>query len=1250
MNHSFTPRRLVGPLASTHRVVTALLAMSAVAAAEPIARWDFGTEETTKLIEHGAVHRDLPGPRPPEFPDFDPANMAVQFDGGGAHFSFADRGPGSPFDFTNGDAITIEAWVKMADIKKGENVYLIGKGRTGDPAFAKDNQNWALRMREGAGQAQASFLFATPRGAEAGAAKVAHWHRWTSVAGFPPGGGWHHVAVSYRFGEPESIRSWIDGQPTAGVWDMGGATREAPVVDNDAIWIGSSMGGSPSNSFRGMLDEIAIHREMVPDEVMRARVRRETLAQQVMPAGDAAPVIPEIPAGRVLVTFHEGLAAHDRWAKAGDAAPAETLRWEAQNFVIPRLPLRYDDWGIRQGWKGPVLVRAAADLKLAPGKQRFLVRARGLSRLWVNGAVIARTKPPSGDSGGYQPVQPVAKPPLPGMRPVSFGDQEVFGDAEIGADGLCRVILEAVVGGKKSRPEPGEMCVALLSTAGSEYVLLQPENGGASEALTEAGWTASSARNEAVLSELDDTNRHAAAASQDAFWEKRHGLARQWIAEHPAPAAPRTKESASHPIDAFLSAKIERALAATAGGLTPDGKLFHEKVLPVLSDNCFRCHGEKEKGDLRINTREAALKAGTSGNPAVVPGDLAASEMISRVKSREADERMPPKGDGLKPEQIAAIEAWIKAGAPWPPTPVSPEEVAAPPIVGDAAFLRRAFLDTVGVPPGEDDARAFLADPAVDKRTRLVDHLLADARFADHWMSYWQDVLAENASILKPTLNNSGPFRWFLYEALRDGKPLDRLVTELVLMRGSKVEGGSAGFSMAADNDAPLAAKGQVLGSAFLGVELQCARCHDAPFHSSKQRDLYALAAMLDRKPITVPKTSTVPAAFFEKKARESLIKVTLKPGEPVAPVWPFEKTCGSADNAALDALLHDPKDTRERLAALLTAPQNQRFAQVIVNRVWKRLIGAGFVEPAHDWEGHAPSHPELLDWLAREIVAHDYDLKHVIRLMLTSQTYQREPTGQNLKATPEKRFFAAPERRRLTAEEVVDSLYAASGKAMVVEELTFDPDSRQAADTMISLGKPRRAWMFASLSNERDRPSLSLPRAQAVTDVLEAFGWAGARQNPRTDRETDPNVLQPAVLANSLMSAWITRVSADSGLAELAIKAQSPGALVDAVFLRFLTRLPTPAERARFAATLTPGFAERLDVPATQPPPELPPLGKISWSNHLMPEATQVKIEMERRARAGDPPDPRLVPAWRETFEDFVWAMINIPEFVWMP
>ena len=170
--------------------------------------------------------------------------------------------------------------------------------------------------------------------------------------------------------------------------------------------------------------------------------------------------------------------------------------------------------------------------------------------------------------------------------------------------------------------------------------------------------------------------------------------------------------------------------------------------------------------------------------------------------------------------------------------------------------------------------REFLADTKPGKRAALIDELLADERWADHWMSYWQDLLAENPTLINATSNSTGPFRWYLYDALRDDKPLDRIVTELMMMRGSPHEGGSAGFAHGrAKRFALRGARDMSWPSAFLGLELQCARCHDSPYHTTKQKDLYSLAAMLERKPVTVPKTSTVPAAFFEKQTRESLIK-----------------------------------------------------------------------------------------------------------------------------------------------------------------------------------------------------------------------------------------------------------------------------------------------------------------------------------------------------------------------------------------
>ncbi len=1225
----------------------AVAALDVVQAA-PVARWDFGEEDVSRLVAVGGVQREVPGPRPPEFPEFEANNTAVHFDGKGAHFSLTDSGAGSPLDFTTGDAITLEAWVKVDGLRSGDNLYVIGKGRTGEAGFTADNQNWALRLRAMEGQFSLNFLFATPR--EAGAAKSdAHWHRWTSKRGFGANTGWHHVAVTYRFGEPASIRGWVDGRLQPGTWDMGGATTVAPVVDDDAVWIGSSMKGSASASFRGAMDAIALHREILSDAELKARFRRVGGPVVAKSAPAVMPALGPLPAGRVLATFHEAMPAHDRWLNADEKIPAEVTRWSGTEFLLPRLPLRYDDWGIRASWKAPVLARLAADVNLPPGTHRVVLRARGLTRLWANGTLVAATKAQKSDSGGHDPISPIAAPPLPGLRPVGFGIEEVLGEVVVKPGAPVRVVVESLSGGKRYRPEPGELTVAVQTADGRSFSLLQAAGAtGEPVALTDVAVTASLARIEASLGALDEQTRRAGAVTQESFWRERHEQARRWAAQQPALVVP---AGAKHPIDAFLAAKVDRAVAEAAKSPAAEAKKFHDEVLPILREGCFRCHGEKEKGGLKLDTLAAAQLGGESKQPAIVPGRALASELIARVKHPDEEERMPPKGDALTPAQIATLEAWINAGALWPAPPVAPESVNPAPIVGDAAFLRRVFFDTVGVPPTEREVRAFLADRAPDKRERVVDRLLADERWADHWVSYWQDVLAENPSMLKPSLNNTGPFRWYLYEALRDGKPMDRIVTELILLRGSEREGGSAGFGLAADNDAPFAAKGHIVATAFLGIELQCARCHDSPYHSTKQRDLYSLAAYFERKPVTVPKSSMVPAAFFEKKTRESLIKVTLPPGEPVAPLWPFSAVTGVADDAGLDALMQNPKDTRERLAALVTAPANTRFAQVIVNRVWKRLIGAGFVEPAHDWEGRVPSHPELLAWLAREFVAHKYDLRRLARLIMTSQVYQRAATGRNLNAAAGQRFFAAPEPRRLSAEQVVDSLFAVSGQPIDVEEITLDGEARRPADSFISLGAPRRAWMFASLSNERDRPSLNLPRAQLVVDVLEAFGWNGSRQSPRTDRESEANVLQPGVLANSIVSVWVTRAAEGSELADLAVTATSPERLVESLFLRFYGRPPAPDEQTAMVRALTPGFATRVLPPGEVRPVSRPPaLPAVSWANHLVAEANSIKLEMEQRARAGPPADPRLRPAWREVYEDAAWSLINTREFVWLP
>jgi hypothetical protein len=604
---------------------------------------------------------------------------------------------------------------------------------------------------------------------------------------------------------------------------------------------------------------------------------------------------------------------------------------------------------------------------------------------------------------------------------------------------------------------------------------------------------------------------------------------------------------------------------------------------------------------------------------------------------------MPPKGDPLSKEQARLVETWIREGATWPD--VKGGRTALTPLTDDLSFLRRVTLDTVGVVPTREEIRRFESDPPAERRQRAIDRLLADPRGADHAMGYWQDVLAENPNILNPTLNNTGPFRWWLYESLLDNKPMDLFVTELVRMRGSERFGGPAGFGIASQNDAPMAAKATIISSAFLGMQMKCARCHDAPSHPILQRDLFELAALLRMKPITLPLTSSVPLDRIHQGGRKPLIAVTLKPGTVIAPRWPFGSMV--AESVAKD-LAETPEDPRDRLAALLTAPDNERFAQVIANRVWQRLMGRGIVEPVDDWDRSKPTHPELLRWLGREFVRGGYDVKHLTRLIVTSHAYQRQ-TDPALRGPDG--LYAAPAPRRLAAEQVVDSLFTATGKPFALEEVSLDIDGTRDLRSSITLGKPRRSWMLTSTSNERDRPSLALPRLQAVADVLQAFGWRGARKEPITLRELSPNVLQPAILANGTMGVWLTRLSDDHGLTPLALREQPLDVFLDELFLQLLTRKPTAEERGKYLAYLKPGYERRvLPAPASRPRTPRRPMPYVSWSNHLDPQATVVRQQQEAAARRGDPPTPRLDAGWRGRLEDVVWALLNSSEFVFTP
>ncbi|MBW3541167.1 MAG: DUF1549 domain-containing protein [Planctomycetes bacterium] len=580
--------------------------------------------------------------------------------------------------------------------------------------------------------------------------------------------------------------------------------------------------------------------------------------------------------------------------------------------------------------------------------------------------------------------------------------------------------------------------------------------------------------------------------------------------------------------------------------------------------------------------------------------------------------------------------------------------IAAAPLVEDAAFLRRLSLDVRGRIPTADEVEEFLSDRSPDKRIRVIDRFLSSDEWADGWAGYWQDVLAENPSILKPTLNNSGPFRRWIHESLRRNLPMDRFATELILMEGSNAEGGTAGFAIASQNDAPMAMKAHVVARAFLAVNLECARCHDAPNAPFAQADLFGLAALLNEKPIALPATSILPEVL--PGGREPLVSTSLAAGQPVEPAWTLDRLV-PATAAGNDPL----EDSRPRrlVAALVTSPATPRFGDVLVNRVWQRWFGRALVEPVDSWsEASASAEGELLRELSWRFVDAGYDLKALARLIFTSEAYQRAvadatlsrdtktSAGDGALAADGPVRFAAQHRRRLTAEQIVDSLHTAVGKPFDAEELTFDPNETRG---FLNLGTPRRAWQLTSMSNERDRPALSMPVNQSLVDVLATFGWRETRPDPLTLRDHSPNALQPLMLSGGLLSQRLVRLTEDSPVTELCLEDLTPDELAERLFLRVLSRRPDAEESDAIAELLRPGFAERRTA-AEKPKMVRKPRARVDWDKHLDPEASLELLEAERLVREGDPPTVRLVPEWRERAEDALWSLLNSPEFVFVP
>ncbi|WP_171184821.1 DUF1553 domain-containing protein [Alienimonas chondri] len=1025
-----------------------------------------------------------------------------------------DTGPGSLLTIDEGEAFSVTATLFPEALEQGRYGHILCKGRTGAAGRPPNNQNYALRLQGKDGSAALSFLFADRAG---------EFHRWTSEGVIPCDGRAHRIAFTYTFGKPDSLRAFLNGTETAGVWDLGGATDKAPVTDDDDLWIGSAMGGSAGSTFKGAIGPLRLVRGVLSEEELTARP----------PILASRPPL-RAPAGRVSVEVVTGVPGNARaWNFPLPGRSPDHYVQEA--FGFPQVAHAYGPTGVREDRGAAFVVRTRGRTTLPAGDWELLVRSRSGARVFFDGDEVATVRFFTRSSSAHQPMYPPSKLTAPGLRSLRPGDAETT--HRFTADGEpIAVRAEFYAGGNGRRRETGEAGLFVRPApaegeAGEPFRLLLPSVDDGSPfgpALTDGEWVAFTEEYAETMRQLDQTRRRAASAGETARWNARHDFTR----------------------DAY--------------------------------------------------TPRADVPEPTQGLP-----------------------------------ENNAIDRFINAT-------LAAEDVRPQPEADDAVFLRRAALDIVGRIPTTEEIDRFLADPADERRTNAVDRYLADdLGWADGWVGVWQDVLAENPTIVNPTLNNTGPFRAWLHEAFYDSLPADRFATELIRMKGSRYSGGLGGFELASQNDAPFAAKAHVLGQAFLATDMTCARCHDAPSRPFLQKDLFGIAAMLKRSPQTVPAGSSLPPDLVADAA----VEVTLKPGESVAPAFTLEGLRDGDPAPELIDLFKAEKDTRERLALLVTDYQNRRFAEVMVNRLWTRYLGRGIVDTPHDWSFGEPSHPELLAYLADELVLSGYDLKHVTRLILNSHVYGRQIAEEYA----ERALFAGPTRQRMTAEQLVDSLFSASGKRLKAGLVTIDADGARNEKQGQNFGRPRRAWEFVSLSTDRDRESLTVPRAEPFVELLSAFGWRGSRPDPRNVRDDSPDVTQPALLENGVLGERFTRLSEDSRFTEFALAADSPEALAERTVRAIFTRPPTDHEASLFKELLSEGWNERTTGEPANPPHFLPNPG-VTWTNQFLSEAANRQIELRRKVEAGDPPTARLTDDWRERYEDLLWALLNSPEFPFVP
>ena len=437
-------------------------------------------------------------------------------------------------------------------------------------------------------------------------------------------------------------------------------------------------------------------------------------------------------------------------------------------------------------------------------------------------------------------------------------------------------------------------------------------------------------------------------------------------------------------------------------------------------------------------------------------------------------------------------------------------------VCSDIVFLRRVYLDAIGSLPTADEAREFLDSKASDKRAKLIDKLLTREEYALFWAMKWADILRGSPTTISERGVHS--FHRYLVKMVSEDRPITDLARELLTGSGNTLNKPGANFFRVARTPEEAA---ETAAQLFMGVRVQCAKCHNHPFEGITQTDYFGLAAFFAQVQFKGTQFGLDDEIVYLQPGREVQNPITRRAQPPIA----FGTKAGP---------FAPDDDRRKAFADWLTKPGNKFFAPSVANRIWFHLVGKGIVDPVDDFrDTNPPSNPELLKALAEEFAKNGYRVKPLMRTILNSRTYQLAADGpkQSPQAANPDRYFVKASVRMLAAEQVLDAISQATG---VPETFKGYPVGTRAVD---------------------------LPEGGIDHPFLQAFSRPVRDAVCECAREEDPSLPQVLHMLNN--AGVLAKVRSSKGHVAVWLKeGKSNEEIVERIYLSTLSRRPTQHEK----------------------------------------------------------------------------------------